>query len=183
MSAKSESTYRRKRECSGNRQARSPLVSAARSIDAANASSLQNQPAYRSPSAIVIAPVSVAKSATCVAPCSRAWWSASARMSRPSASVFVTSIVFPFDARRMSPGLKARASWTFSVEATTLTTRSGSSSSAIAAVASITAAPPAMSPFMSCIRSACFREMPPESNVIALPTRPSVTSVRAAGGS
>jgi hypothetical protein len=40
-----------------------------------------------------------------------------------------------------------------------------------------------MSPFMSCIRSAGFSETPPESNVIALPTRPSVTSAAAPGGS
>ena len=33
-----------------------------------------------------------------------------------------------------------------------------------------------MSPFISCIRSAVLSEMPPESKVIALPTRPSVTA-------
>src|SRR5207249_398634 len=56
------------------------------------------------PRARSIAPVSVARSRTCVAPFSRAYQSASARTSRPSASVFVTSIVLPFAAVRMSPG-------------------------------------------------------------------------------
>ena len=124
----------------------------------------------------------MAKSITCVAPCSRAWWSASASTSRPSASVFVISIVLPFDARTMSPGLNAQASCTFSVEATTAIARTGRPSSAIAPIPSITAAPPAMSPFMSCIRSGGLSETPPESNVIAFPTRPSVTSGRAGFG-
>ena len=93
------------------------------------------------------------------------------------------SIVFPFDAVRMSPGLYAAASCMFSVDATTVSTRTGRPSSAIAAVASITAAPPHMSPFMSCMRSGGLSEIPPESNVIALPTRPSVTSAAAFGGS
>src|SRR5215217_5053412 len=42
-----------------------------------------------------IAPVSVARSTTCVAPARRAYQSASARISRPSASGFVTSTVRP----------------------------------------------------------------------------------------
>ena len=40
----------------------------------------------------------------------------------------------------------------------------------------ITAAPPAMSPFMSSMPSAGLSEIPPVSNVIALPTSPSMTS-------
>ena len=46
---------------------------------------------------------------------------------------------------------------------------------------SITAAPPAMSPFMSCIRSGGLSARPPESNVTALPTRPSDEVVARAG--
>ncbi len=52
----------------------------------------------------------------------------------------------------------------------------GRPSSAIAPVASITAAPPAMSPFMSSMCRAGLSEMPPVSKVIALPTRPSTSS-------
>ena len=44
-----------------------------------------------------------------VAPCSRAYQSASASTSRPSASVLMISIVLPFIAVRMSPGRKACA--------------------------------------------------------------------------
>ena len=49
-------------------------------------------------------PVSVARSSTCVAPDSRANQSASARISRPSASVLAISIVLPLSAVTMSPG-------------------------------------------------------------------------------
>ena len=70
----------------------------------------------------------------------------------------------------------------FSQEATTLRTRTGRPRSAIAPVASITAAPPAMSPFMSSIFSEGLSEIPPVSNVIALPTRPSTRSGCAGSG-
>ena len=49
-------------------------------------------------------------------------------------------------------------------------TRTGSSSRAIAAIAPSTAAPPDMSNFMSLILLPGLIEMPPESNVTALPT-------------
>ncbi len=144
---------------------------------------MQNQPAIRSPSASDIAPVSVAKSTMCVAPFVRAWCSASARISRPSASVLITSIVFPFAARSTSPGRYDVADCMFSAAAITAIVRTGRRSSATAAIPSSTAAPPAMSPFMSCIRSGGFNETPPESKVIALPTSPSTTSATASGGS
>ena len=118
----------------------------------------------------------------CVAPFWRAYQSASARTSRPSASVFVTSIVLPFIAVRMSPGRYAWPPGMFSQDATTLSTRTGRPRSAIAPVASITAAPPAMSPFMSSMRRDGLSEIPPVSNVIALPIRPRTTSAFAGFG-
>src|SRR5207253_2247992 len=114
----------------------------------------------KSPSASDIAPVRVARSMTCVAPCSRAYQSASASTSRPSASVLTTSIVLPFIALTMSPGRYAWPPGMFSVAATTASTRTGSCRSAIAHVAAITAAPPDMSPFMFSMCSDGFSEMP-----------------------
>ena len=58
----------------------------------------------------------------------------------------------------------------FSVAPTTPSTRTGAPSSASAPIASITAAPPHMSNFISIIRAAGFRARPPVSNVTALPT-------------
>ena len=55
------------------------------------------------------APVSVATSTRCVAPSWRAYHSPSPRISRPSASVLITSTVLPSALFRMSPGLIARA--------------------------------------------------------------------------
>ena len=54
----------------------------------------------------------------------------------------------------MSPGRAARAETMFSVAPITPTSRTGSPSSAIAPIASSTAAPPHMSNFISCIRAA-----------------------------
>ena len=53
-------------------------------------------------------PVSVATSTRCVAPSLRAYHRPSPRMSLPSASVLMTSTVFPSALFRMSPGLMAR---------------------------------------------------------------------------
>ena len=50
-------------------------------------------------------------------------------------------------------------------------------------MAAATAAPPDMSSFMRSMPSAGLIEMPPESNVTPLPTRPSTGVVGAAGGS
>ena len=63
----------------------------------------------------------------------------------------------------------------FSAEATTAIARTGSWRSAIAHIPAMTAPPPDMSPFMFCMFRPGFSEMPPVSNVIALPTRPSVS--------
>ncbi len=72
----------------------------------------------------------------------------------------------------MSPGLVAVPLGMFSVAGTAATTFNGSSSSAIAATDSRTAAPPDMSIFMSSIFAAGLIEIPPVSKVTALPTRP-----------
>ena len=61
----------------------------------------------------------------------------------------------------------------FSVAPTTATIRTGSARRAIAPIASITAAPPDMSYFISSMCSPGLIEMPPLSNVTALPTKPS----------
>ena len=69
----------------------------------------------------------------------------------------------------------------FSVAGTTAVTVTGSPSSAIAPIASITAAPPDMSNFISCIFAAGLIEIPPVSNVTALPTKPRCGPAVAAG--
>ena len=74
----------------------------------------------------------------------------------------------------MSPGLVAVPLGMFSVEGTTATRSSGRPSSAIAATASSTAAPPDMSIFISSIFAEGLIEIPPVSKVTALPTSPSV---------
>jgi hypothetical protein len=91
-------------------------------------------------------------------------------MSRPSASVLFTSIVLPFIAVTMSPGLTERPLGMFSVAGTTAVMRAGRPSAAIAPIASMTAAPPDMSNFISCIFPAGLIEIPPVSKVTALPT-------------
>ena len=97
---------------------------------------------------------------------------ASARIRRPSASVLLTSTVLPFSWVMMSPGRVAVPEGMFSVEGMTATTSSPSPSSAIAATASRTAAPPDMSIFISCMPFEGLIEIPPLSKVTALPTRP-----------
>ena len=95
----------------------------------------------------------------------------------------ITSTVFPLALLRMSPGLIARPPGMFSVAGTTPITRIGALSSAIARMAQATAAPPAMSSFIRSMPSAGLIEMPPVSNVMPLPTRPSTGLVGAPGGS
>ncbi len=73
----------------------------------------------------------------------------------------------------MSPGLSAVPQGMFSVAGSTAIRSIGTSSSAIAAIASSTAAPPDMSIFISCIPAEGLIEMPPVSKVTDLPTRPS----------
>ena len=74
----------------------------------------------------------------------------------------------------MSPGLTARPPGRFSVAPMTASRLTGSPRRAIAPTASITAAPPDMSNFISAIFAPGFSEIPPLSNVTALPTKPSV---------
>ena len=106
----------------------------------------------------------------------------SASTSRPSASVLLISTVTPAIVRTMSPGLTERPLGMFSVAPTTPITRTGSARRAIAAIASITAAPPDMSYFISSMCSPGLSEMPPLSNVTALPMKPS-SGPRASGPS
>jgi hypothetical protein len=95
----------------------------------------------------------------------------------------ITSTVFPLALLRISPGLIARPPGMFSVVGTTPITRIGAFSSAIARIAHATAAPPAMSSFIRSMPSAGLMEMPPVSNVMPLPTRPSTGPAGAPGGS
>ena len=122
---------------------------------------------------MITAPVSVARSTSRSAPSPTAWCRQSASTRRPSASVLLTSIVFPFPAVTMSPGFTERSLGRFSVAPTTPRSFTGSFNRAIAATASTTAAPPDMSNFISAIFAPGFSEMPPLSNVTALPTIPS----------
>ena len=80
----------------------------------------------------------------------------------------------------MSPGRIERPDGMFSVAPTTPSTRTGSSSWAIAPTAATTAAPPDMSNFMPSIPAPGLSEIPPVSNVTALPT--SATSGPLASG-
>ncbi len=63
----------------------------------------------------------------------------------------------------------------------TATTLTGSFRRAMAAMASSTAAPPPMSDFIVDIFIAGLMEMPPESKVTALPTRPSTGPTASSG--
>jgi hypothetical protein len=80
-------------------------------------------PAFSLPSATITAPVSVARSMTALGSnLSCAYQTASARISRPSASVFSTSMVWPDIVVTMSPGRCAFEPGMFSTSATTPTT-------------------------------------------------------------
>jgi hypothetical protein len=92
------------------------------------------------------------------------------RISRPSASVLITSIVLPFIALTMSPGFVALPPGMFSVAGTMPTTLIFGLVLPMALIVAMTPAPPDMSYFMSSMRSAGLIEMPPVSNVIPLPT-------------
>ncbi len=155
------------------RQTVSPVAVPAAATWAAQSSSPENRPAWELPSAEMIAPVSVAMSTSRSAPWLTACVRQSASTSRPSASVLMTSIVVPLAAVTTSPGLTAWPDGMFSVAPTTAMTRTGSRSSAIASIAPSTVAPPDMSNFISNILLAFLIEMPPVSNVTALPTSPS----------
>jgi hypothetical protein len=158
---------------SGSGHDGSPDRRAACSTVSRQSSGRPKMPAVSFPSATVHAPVSVAMSTRCVAPRALANQSASPRIRRPSASVLRTSTVLPLALRSTSPGRSAPPPGMFSAAGTTPMTRSGIPSSAIARMAAITAAPPAMSSFIRSMPSADLIEMPPESKVTPFPTRPS----------
>ena len=86
--------------------------------------------------------------------------------------MLLTSTVLPFSWVMMSPGFIAVPLGMFSVAGIAATRSSSRPSSAIAAKASITAAPPDMSIFISCMPADGLIEIPPLSKVTALPTRP-----------
>ena len=96
-------------------------------------------------------------------------------MRRPSASVLVTSMVLPLIAVITSLGFSALLLGMFSVAGTTASTSPGTSISAIRPMAAMTAAPPAMSIFISSIPAEGLMEIPPLSKVTPLPTRPSTS--------
>ena len=105
--------------------------------------------------------------------------SASARMSRPSASVLRTSTVLPFRIVRTSPTRVASPPVMLSVIGRKPSTRTFAPSAAMARNAPSTAAAPPMSPFMPTMASAGFSDRPPESNVMPLPTSATVPSALA----
>ena len=146
---------------------------------ATSRSSLPITPAKSVPSAARHEPVSVARSITASGFSREARASASARTSRPSASVLSTSTVLPLRKRMTSPGFCAWPPGRFSVAGTKAVTSTGRPRRAAAATAPITAAPPAMSYFMVSIDLGGLSESPPESKVIPLPTR--ITRRRAPG--
>ena len=106
----------------------------------------------------------------------------SARTSRPSASVFSTSIVCPSRMVSTSPGFVARPPGMFSVTGVTPVTFTLTPRSPQADSVAITAAAPLISVFIVSIPPAVFSERPPESNVMPLPakttwgTRPSIST-------
>ena len=120
----------------------------------------------------MIAPVSVARSTTTSGPkVSCAHQIASHSTSRPSASVLITSTVWPFMVVTTSPGRWALPSGIFSTRPTTPTTCALDLRAAIACIAPVTAPAPPMSHFMSSMPAGGFRLMPPVSKVTPLPTR------------
>ena len=113
-----------------------------------------------------------------------AYQSASPRISRPSASVLMTSTVLPLGARQDVAGLDraaARHVLGRRHDADDADRRLRAARSR--ACAPTTAAPPAMSSFIRSMPSAGLIEMPPVSNVMPLPTRPSTGPSGAPGGS
>ena len=127
------------------------------------------------------APVRVATSMIASGSSSAARDSPSARTSRPSASVLRTSMVAPLRMVRTSPGLRAAPPGMFSVMGAMAVTRTGTPSSAQAAMAPSTIAAPLMSVFIVVIPSAVLSDSPPESKVMPLPTSTTWGSGRRSG--
>ena len=164
--------------CMGMRQKSSPASLADASSSAASSSSGVKMPATSGPRPTMIAPVRVATSTMDVAPAVfSAYTSASARVRRPSASVLFTSMVFPFDAVRMSPGRRPRDPIMFSQLAMMkcASTPGGAVSAMMRAAPRVAPAPP-MSNFIISIMDPAPALMlyPPESNVRPLPTTATV---------
>mmetsp|Transcript_4880 Transcript_4880/g.17432 ORF Transcript_4880/g.17432 Transcript_4880/m.17432 type:complete len:226 (+) Transcript_4880:166-843(+) len=158
----------------GIRQNASPASRAAASISLAMPSSGVNTPATSGPKPTMMAPVSVATSTIFVAPAVfSAYTSASASVSLPSASVLFTSMVFPLDAVRMSPGRRPRLPIMFSHDATMkcAATSGGAVSATTRAAPRVAPAPP-MSNFIISIMlpAPALMLYPPLSNVRPLPT-------------
>ena len=122
------------------------------------------------PSATTTAPVRVAASSTAAGLKRRTYDSASHRMSRPSASVLMISIVLPRWLLTTSPGFTAVPDGRFSVDGIRPVTLSFGFSRPSASKVPSTAAAPDMSNFMSSMFWAGLIEMPPASNVTPLPT-------------
>src|SRR3989454_4001933 len=154
---------------SGNGQHRSPARSPASRTSASSVSSFPIWPIATCPSATTTAPVSVAASITAAGLKRRAYESASHRMSRPSASVLMISMVLPRWLLTTSPGFTAVPDGRFSVAGIRPTTFTFGLSTPRTSNAPSTAAAPDMSYFMSSMLCAGLIEMPPESNVTPLP--------------
>ena len=108
-----------------------------------------------------------------------AYPSASASTRRPSASVFSISIVFPPYEVTTSPGRCAVPLGIFSLAAIRPTTCKSGLNPPIACMAPSTAAAPAISSFIVSIPPLLFRDKPPLSNVIPLPTKTRVSFLSA----
>ena len=154
---------------SGNGQQRSPARSPASRTSASSVSSFPIWPIATCPSATTTAPVSVAASITAAGLKRRAYESASHRMSRPSASVLMISMVLPRWLLTTSPGFTAVPDGRFSVDGITPVTLSLGFSRPSTSNVPSTAAAPDMSNFMSSMFCAGLIEIPPESNVTPLP--------------
>ena len=120
----------------------------------------------------MMAPVSVARS-TMNFGLKRSWQyqSASASTRRPSASVLITSMVWPDIEVTMSPGRCAVPDGMFSTSPTMPTALTLALRAASACIRPMTTPAPAMSHFMSSMPSAGLIEMPPVSKVTPLPTK------------
>src|SRR5690606_37626255 len=102
---------------------------------------------------------------------SRAYQMPSARIRRPSASVFATSTLVPSPAVTTSPGNNAEPEIKLCDNGTTATTFTGAFWPANAITAPNTAPPPALSVCMRRIElDDVLRLYPPVSNVLPLPT-------------
>ncbi len=121
------------------------------------------------PSATTQAPVSVAVSTISCGSRSRRKASASARTSRPSASVLSTSEVVPPRCVITSPGFWAEPLGMFSLHGIAAITLIFGLSRAIAFIAPRIEAAPPMSSFIVSMPLASLIDSPPESNAMPLP--------------